>query len=375
MKTLLFVALLLAPLGMRAQGNRDYRSSRVHYYVPYWKSVTPVGAIDFETAYWKGANVWVLMELDSGGVIFEQRPWGNFQYGIIPGTNETGQLDRQQAIRKLNSWIDAYYSLAEQDRKYNQLGYSFPYYAKIANSKLEACPAFDDYEGDTVGVKAGDVGTKYSHSGRYTDGVGMSLWIPGDYRCAIFYPSDELPCVENNRANYEVLVELDVEYYLPGYLTFAGIPMDGSLSNMVQCLRKEGFVELEADGIDEILDEEMGAQFFGVAENRVMMKGNFYGAPCIIWIFANPESKKVYTIQGSYNTTYLTLSQAQQTLDKLIDKLSNDYGAGEYSVTDTVEKEYCIQNQYGQIFLKIKKMGIGLENEGEYAIEFNFTNK
>lgn len=373
----LFICLLLFSLGMRVQvkGNIDYKSHRVHYYVPYWECVTPVGTLDFEYAYQKGANVWVLMELDNGSAILEQRPWGNFQYGIIPETNGTGQLNRQQSIKYLNSWIDSYYSLAEQDRKYDYLGYSFPYYAKVISSELETCSGFDEY--DNMGLKAGNVGMEYFHSGRYTNGVGMSLWMTDDYERAIFYPSDELPCVKDGFPNYTLLVELDIEYYLPQlqrHITFGGIPISGSLPNMVQRLQNEGFIELKDDILDEVWDEynnELGG-LLGKSENQAMMKGNFYGLPCIIWINVDPKSKNVYYIGGSYDTCYTSLLQAQRPFDNLIEKLSSIYGIGKYTITNAEEKEYLIQNEYGNITLQIKKIGIGLENEGKFEIKFHF---
>lgn len=380
MKTLFIISLFLLPLGMQAQakGNADYKSSRIHYYVPYWDCMTPQGYLDFEYAYEKGLNVWVLMELDNGDVVFERRPWGNFQYGIIPGTNGTGQLNRQQAIYYLNSWIDAYYSLAEQDEKYNYLGYSFPYYMKVTNVKLGACPEFDKY--DQMGLKSEDIGMKYVHSGRFTNDVAMSLWMTYDYEYAVFYPTDELPCVDNGIPNdYTLLVEFDIEYYLPesqGYLTFAGIPMDGSLSNMVQRLRNAGFMELKDDVADEVSDEFNDELFgmLGKSENQTMMKGNFYGVPCEIMINADPGSKNVYSIVGNSSVCCTSLSQAEVPFAYLIKKLSNIYGTGRYTISNAEEKEYRIRNEHGDITLRIEKIGIAMKNEGKFEIRFQFMN-
>lgn len=160
------------------------------------------------------------------------------------------------------------------------------------------------------------------------------------------------------------------------HLAFMGIPMNGSLSAMVQRLQNTGFVELKDDDFDEFLDEETPlAAFMGYSEDRATMTGNFYGEPCIIEIHADPESKNVYSVSGRYDTCYANLGQAQGPFDALISKMTAIYGAGKYTVSNAEEKGYCIQNGSGTIILRIDKIGVARENEGKFEITFGFMSR
>jgi len=158
------------------------------------------------------------------------------------------------------------------------------------------------------------------------------------------------------------------------HLAFMGIPMNGSLSAMVQRLQNTGFVELKDDDFDEFLDEETPlAAFMGYSEDRATMTGNFYGEPCIIEIHADPESKNVYSIDGSYVTCYANLWQAERLLNALIARLSPIYGTGKYTSGNAKEKKYCIQNRYGRLILSIKKLELySGENDGKFSVNFYF---
>ena len=159
------------------------------------------------------------------------------------------------------------------------------------------------------------------------------------------------------------------------HLAFVGIPMNSSLSGMVQSLQNRGFVELKDDDLDQFLDEETELPFLmGYSGDRTTMEGNFYGSPCIIDIQADPENKNVYSIGGRYDTCYANLWQAQGPFDALISKMAAVYGAGKYMVSDAEEKEYRIQNGFGTIILRIDKIGVALKNEGKFEINFLFID-
>lgn len=159
------------------------------------------------------------------------------------------------------------------------------------------------------------------------------------------------------------------------HLAFMGIPMNSSLSGMVQSLQNRGFIELKDDDLDQFLDEETELPFLmGYSEDRTTMKGNFYGNPCIIDIQADPGNKNVYSIGGRYDTCYANLWQAQGPFDALISKMAAIYGTGKYMVSDAEEKEYRIQNGFGTIILRIDKIGVALKNEGKFEINFLFID-
>ena len=191
----------------------DYKSSRVYYYLPFEECFDSRGFLNLERAVLKGCNVWIVIVLDDGDIIFEKKDWGSFQYGIID--NQTAKLTRKQSIDYLNKWINLYYNMAKNDRKYRYDGYSTPYFYKAEERKFEACPQFDlnDYMGL---LKSGDIVTAYYSTGSYMNNVKKNLFITKDHKLIVLCPSDETPCVNTSGiSNFNMFLKFDIEYYLP----------------------------------------------------------------------------------------------------------------------------------------------------------------
>lgn len=191
----------------------DYKSSRVYYYLPFEECFDSRGFLDWERAVLRGCNVWIVIVLDNGDIIFESRPWGSFQYGVID--NQTVKFTRQQSIDKLNYWINFYYDIAKADKKYRYDGFSTSYFHKSGKNKFEACPRFDlnDYMGL---LKSGDIVDAYYGSGSYTDNVKKNLFITKDHELVVLCPADKTPCVDmGGISNFDMFLKFDIEYYLP----------------------------------------------------------------------------------------------------------------------------------------------------------------
>lgn len=212
MKHLLYLILFLLPANPLIGQKISYKSSCIHYYLPFGECFDRHGYLNWEYAAEKGCNVWVLMYQENGDVIFESRPWGNFQYGRID--DQTVKLNRQQSIEDLNKWINFYYEITKNDKKYRHLGYSTAYFHYANEIKFKACPDFDLYDNLEL-LKNGDSVNLYVGFGHTTDKVKKNLYITKDHQLIIICPADKTPCIKEGIPNFDMLLKFDIEYYLP----------------------------------------------------------------------------------------------------------------------------------------------------------------
>lgn len=187
----------------------NYKSSCIYYYLPIDECMDSKGYIDFEYAASKGLSAWVLIILDNGDALFESRPWGSFFYGISNG--QTIRYNRQQAIEDLNYWLNFYYSIAKQDRKYKYDGYSTSYYYYGTDTVFKAYPELNVdpdllKNGDKVDLFFGNL-----HS------TNKDLYITKNHEAIVMCPTKQAPYLDESEgtANYTMFIRFDIEYYLP----------------------------------------------------------------------------------------------------------------------------------------------------------------
>lgn len=202
---MILVVLFVVPL--YSIGGINYKSPCVYYYFPFHKCFDSRGFLNMERAFFNGCDVWVLMVLEDGDIIFNRRQWGDFQYG------HAVKLTRQQAIDDLNKWINSNYELAKNDRKYRHDGYSVPFYYYNDKIAFEACPAFDSYYIEFM--KIGDIVDSYLGFGYSTDNIEKDLFVTSDHQIVILCPVNETPCIEDGVPNFEMYLRCDIEYCLP----------------------------------------------------------------------------------------------------------------------------------------------------------------
>ena len=85
MKRILTALMLLLTAQLAAQNREvklDLHSPRVHYYLDLADALDSRGELNVAQAAWKGADVWVLLRLDDGNIIFQKRPGGRFLEGV-----------------------------------------------------------------------------------------------------------------------------------------------------------------------------------------------------------------------------------------------------------------------------------------------------
>lgn len=175
-------------------------------------------------------------------------------------------------------------------------------------------------------------------------------------------------------------LEVAAQANIGNHLAFVGIPINGTLSEIVRNLQNKGFVEIVDKNADEVMDELSDEYLelnlaLGKSEDSSILQGYFNGVLCDITINADPGSKNVNCIVGNYCNCYTTLLQAQQPFDRLVRILTGIYGVGTYTIANPTEKEYQIQNKYGKVILGIRKIGIAFKNEGKFEIKFMFLDK
>lgn len=321
MNRILAALFLLLPTGLAAQTDASvhYKSPRVHYYIDADECINDKGYVDIALAAWKGADVWVMITLDDGNIIFRRRPGADFFYGTTPGHDTPADFTRDEAVAALNRWLSLTCSITEQDRKYEHLGYSMPCYIRMADAPLESCAGIDTHS--VFGVDSDYVGMRFLHSGEHTRGTEMTLWMTRDHEFAILYRTGNPPCIEpeTGYANYTTLLGVDIDEYLPQTdepegILFLGTRIPAPLDKVAESLRGQGFVELEERGADEVWDQYNAAMggMLGSSANSRLMRGRFYGAPCEVTLHANPESGEVETIEGCLTASYPTLESLRE---------------------------------------------------------------
>lgn len=210
-RTIALIFLMLSVISTYSK-KINYKSSCVYYYLPINECLDSRGCINFEYARSRGANVWVLIVLDNKDVLFENRTWGSFSYGIY--NNQTIKYTRQQSIDDLNRWLNFYYQIAKEDRKYRYDGYSTSYYYYGVETKFEACPNFNE---SSDLIANGDKVDLYCGFGYSTDNVKRNIFITKKHEALLLCPADQTPCIDEHEgiANYTMFIRFDIEYYLP----------------------------------------------------------------------------------------------------------------------------------------------------------------
>lgn len=210
-RTIALIFLILSVIPIYSK-KINYKSSCVYYYLPINACLDDQGYINFEYAALRGPNVWVLIVLDNKDVLFENRPWGNFNYGIY--NNQTIKYTRQQSIDDFNRWLNFYYEIAENDHKYRHDGYSTSYYYYGDETKFEAGPNFNE---NPELIANGDKVDFYFGFGYSTDNVKRSIFITKNHEALVICPTGQTPCIDETEgtANYTMFIRFDIEYFLP----------------------------------------------------------------------------------------------------------------------------------------------------------------
>ena len=380
MKRILTALMLLLTAQLAAQNREvklDLHSPRVHYYLDLANALASRGELNVAQSAWKGADVWVLLRLDDGNIIFQKRPGGRVFYGVSPDRKSTMRYTRAQAIAELNWWLTLCYGLSEQDRQYEHLGFSQPCFMRAGDTPLETCPGEETRA--TIGVEPDYVGTKYQHSGEHTDGVRMTLWTTHDLTFAVLYRTDDLPCVEQGtgRVNFVTLVAFDIDEYLPQPEPSVGIlpediPLGASLQGAFEVLDRHGFVELADAAVDQVWDEYNAALggALGAADIQVTMSGRLDGAPCEITLHTATPGGTVHTVSGCFTDCYPTREALRGELLRRCEAIADRCGAGSWERLADGSEAFVIRNDRGSIALWAEQIGPVLEHEGEYRIVF-----
>lgn len=336
--------LLLLCYTCRAQyGNINYQSKGVSFFLNKWDVILPTGVFSSYKAYQKGANVLVFMEYRDGAIV-EQRPWGQFQYGI---TKESGyntvHLKRSQARQSLNDWIQAKYSLAEEDVKYRGNVSQVIYYNRINYAMPVEPPCDFDLVNDMPGklyIPANEMAGE------------QAFWMPDRGYPIISFNRELLSFPEKiKESDCDIYVQFDVSDYLPPLV----ISVYGRFEKQLDLLRDEGFTVQKKTRIDEILKGSSYSLLPLLKQYNTSSDfiGDVLGLPCNLRVYQRPNTDRLLGTLGVFDVYYNEQSKNLEFYNLLVESFSSIYGQGEL-IESGNSKKYLIRIQDNKGFVQIQ---------------------